>query len=242
MISSSSRFALPKRGDNSLAEFDSYASEYRELVDRSVRLTGESSTYFAAYKAAYIARRIAPRSGCKILDYGCGVGLFSQELKKQLNGVRIDGFDVSPESIQQLDAALRRDGKFTSNLDELEHNYDVVVVANVLHHVEPSHRAQLVGRACSRLAADGKLVVFEHNPLNPLTRRAVAQCPFDKGVTLLGVSESLEYFRANKLNVLARDYMVFFPRWLSWFRPLEPWLSRCALGAQYAVIGARLPA
>jgi 2-polyprenyl-3-methyl-5-hydroxy-6-metoxy-1,4-benzoquinol methylase len=223
-----------------LAEFDAYASEYRELVDRSVRFTGESSRYFAAYKAAYIARRVAPGPGCKILDYGCGVGLLSQELKKQLKEVRVDGFDVSPESVQHLDADLRSNGKFSSNLTELDADYDVVVLANVLHHVEPSRRADAIHEAASRLTPGGKLVVFEHNPLNPLTRRAVALCPFDEGVVLLQRKETVAHFGANHLRVIAHDYIVFFPRWLAWFRPLEWSLAWCALGAQYTVVGEKI--
>lgn len=223
-----------------MAEFDAYASEYRELVDRSVRLTGESYRYFAAYKAAYIARQIAPRPGSKILDYGCGVGLLSLEMKKQLGGVRVDGFDVSPESVQQVDADLRSSGTFSSNLSQLKADYDVVVVANVLHHVEPGRRVDAVHEAASRLKPGAKLVVFEHNPFNPLTRRAVAQCPFDAGVLLLPRKETLAHLAANKLRIVAEDYIVFFPRWLAWFRPLERSLAWCALGAQYAVVGERV--
>jgi len=223
-----------------LSEFDAFASEYRELVDRSVRLTGESSRYFAAYKAAYIAREVAPRPGEKILDYGCGVGLLAQELKKRLDGVSVDGFDVSAESVQKLDADLRGSGKFSSNLSELDADYDVVVVANVLHHVEPNRRAEAVREAAARLGPDGKLVVFEHNPLNPLTRRAVAQCPFDECVVLLPRKETVAHLTASNLRVVAADYIVFFPRWLAWFRPLERSLAWCALGAQYAVVGERV--
>ena len=38
-----------------MSEFDAVASNYRELVDESIQMTGENSEYFAAYKASYIA-------------------------------------------------------------------------------------------------------------------------------------------------------------------------------------------
>jgi SAM-dependent methyltransferase len=222
-----------------VAEFNAFASGYRELVDQSVRFTGESSAFFAAYKANYVARKVVLQAGCKVLDYGCGVGLLSQELKKALNGVRVDGFDPSADSLSQVDGGLRREGTFTSSVNELDRGYDAVVLANVLHHVAPANRAAAVQQASSRLSPGGKLVVFEHNPLNPLTRRAVAECPFDKGVTLLPRGELVGIVRASGLQVLSQAYIVFFPRWLAWLRRLEPTLWWCPAGAQYAVIAGR---
>ena len=47
------------------------------------------------------------------------------------------------------------------------------------------------------------------------------------------------FFQRNELRVLWREYVVFFPRWLAWFRPLEPFLGWCPLGAQYVVVTSR---
>lgn len=222
-----------------MAEFDTVAAKYQELVDHNVRLTGESSDYFAAYKAEYLARKVAPRAGGKLLDYGCGVGLLSRHLKSRLSEVRIDGFDVSKDSVNRVDESLRRQGTFSTDLNELGRDYDVVVLCNVLHHVKPDNRRAVIRESASRLADGGKLVVFEHNPINPLTRWAVSQCPFDEDAILLPGSETQSYFQPNELQLLWRDYIVFFPRWLGWFRPLEPSLAWCALGAQYVVVGSR---
>ena len=56
---------------------------------------------------------------------------------------------------------------------------------DVLHHVRPSDRADLVGELATRLAPGGRLVVFEHNPLNPVTVNAVQACAFDADAVLL---------------------------------------------------------
>jgi 2-polyprenyl-3-methyl-5-hydroxy-6-metoxy-1,4-benzoquinol methylase len=224
-----------------LAEFDNFAANYQDLVSDSVRLTGESSDYFAAYKAEYIARRVAPRQGSKLLDYGCGVGLLSKHLQNRLPGTRVDGFDVSQDSIDRVDATLRSQGTFTSNPDALGQAYDVIVLANVLHHVPPAERRGLLCQAASRLADGGKVVVFEHNPINPLTRWAVSQCPFDEDAILLPIRETRRYFGRDQFPVTSCDYIVFFPRWLHWFRPLEQSLRWCPLGAQYAVVASRNP-
>jgi 2-polyprenyl-3-methyl-5-hydroxy-6-metoxy-1,4-benzoquinol methylase len=218
-------------------EFDAFASSYQEHLNRSVRISGDTSDYFAAYKASYILRRLAPRGG-KFLDYGCGIGLLAGHLKQALPSVQIDGFDISQECVNRVDAGLVRQGTFTSNLNDTGSAYDLIVLANVLHHVRPEERLELIQGIRSRLSKVGKLVIFEHNPINPLTRRSVAQCVFDENAVLLKAKEMARNLRAAKMRVLIHDYIVFFPRFFAWFRPMEPYLRWCPLGAQYAMVAA----
>lgn len=223
-----------------MAAFDSFAANYQDLVTQSVRITGESSDYFAAYKARYIARRAVCSQTNKILDYGCGVGLLAGHLLRMLPGSQVDGFDVSKESIERVSEDLQRQGTFTTSLGTLGAEYDVIVLSNVLHHVKPTDREGLIRQAGSRLALGGKLVIFEHNPINPLTRWAVSQCAFDEDAILLPNQETRGYFPQGEILLLCRDFVVFFPRWLKWFRPFEPFLHWCPLGAQYAVVAQRV--
>lgn len=221
-----------------MAEFDAFAATYEESLDASIGITGESFDYFARYKAEYIARNVLSAGPAKILDYGCGVGLLSRHLRDLMLGKRVDGFDPSVESIARVSAELRSEGIFTSDLDEIGRDYDAIAIANVLHHVRPPERQELIDGVASRLVPGGKLVIFEHNPMNPLTRRVVSQCVFDEDAILLPQRETRRYFRAEKFRV-RRDYIVFFPRFLSWLRPLEPSLAWCPLGAQYAVVATK---
>jgi len=222
-----------------VSEFDQYSSNYRELLDKSVRITGETGEYFAAYKAKFVAARVAPRPDCRILDYGCGTGLVTQQLKKALPLAPVDGYDVSRESLERMDPALRSQGEFVTSASELPGNYDVVMMANVLHHIEPQKRQGTVAEAAGLLAPGGKLIVFEHNPANPLTRRAVASCPFDENAILLRPGETTDYIRRCGLEQMEFEYIVFFPRVLGWLRPLEGLLGWCPLGAQYAAWARR---
>jgi len=225
--------------ERSAAEFDAFASRYREFLNRSVRISGDTSDYFAAYKATYIARTIAPHGG-KLLDYGCGIGLLAAHLKRYMPDMQIDGFDISKDCVDRMDESLLQQGIFSSSLREIGRSYDVIVLSNVLHHVAPAERLNLIREAGARLAPTGKLVIFEHSPLNPLTRWAVSQCAFDGDAILLRSSETLESVHEAGLKKVTRDFIVFFPRWLAWLRPLEPSLRACPLGAQYAVIAQRV--
>ncbi|MFY9532087.1 MAG: class I SAM-dependent methyltransferase [Candidatus Acidiferrales bacterium] len=224
-----------------MAEFDAFAGNYRELLNQSIRISGDTSDYFAAYKAAYIARKGAPHGAGKLLDYGCGAGILSLHLKRCMPAFRIDGFDVSRDSLARVDTSLLSQGIFTSSLQDLGCAYDIIVLANVLHHVRPEHRQELILEAGSRLLDGGMLIVFEHNPTNPLTRWAVSHCAFDEDAILLPARETRHYFRVPGFRLLWRDYIVFFPRWLAWFRPLDPFLHRVPLGAQYVTAAGKLP-
>ncbi len=94
--------------------FDSFAASYEELHALSIKLTGEEPEYFAAYKASYIARKVA--SGrCRLLDCGCGIGMLSRQLKLHLAQARIDGCDPSQEILDRVDQALLAQGIFTAN-------------------------------------------------------------------------------------------------------------------------------
>jgi 2-polyprenyl-3-methyl-5-hydroxy-6-metoxy-1,4-benzoquinol methylase len=222
-----------------MGNFDQFADTYQRVHTENVRVTGEPSEYFAQYKARYIARQMGARFSGSILDYGCGMGLVSSRLKQTLPLAVVDGYDLSVASIARVDPFIRSQGTFTSDWSEVGLQYELIVVANVMHHVPSADRVDLISRLRDRLSPRGKLIVVEHNPLNPLTRKAVATCPFDDDAILLPAAEAAACISRSGLKVLRRDYVVFFPRLLAWFRPLEPFLSWCPAGAQYALVAER---
>ena len=222
-----------------MGNFDQFADRYQQVHTENVRVTGESSEYFAQYKARYIARRMGPQFSGRILDYGCGVGMLSNCMKQAFRDARVDGYDPSDASIAKVESGLRAQGTFTSDWSQVGYDYDLVVVTNVMHHVPPVERQDVIARIRDRMAPRGILIIVEHNPLNPLTRWAVANCAFDDDAILLHTAEAEAYVVHGGLEILRRDYIVFFPRPLSWFRSLEPHLGWCAAGAQYALMARR---
>ena len=83
------------------------------------------------------------------------------------------------------------------------------------------------------------LVIFEHNPLNPLTVHAVNTCPFDANARLLTARKLAAAMRLAGWEPPKCEYRIFFPRQLSSLRPLERWLKKVPLGAQYSLSARR---
>ncbi len=224
---------------NAPMQFDQFAGNYKQLLDENVSVSGENSAYFAEYKARYLARFLSRDFSGKVLDFGCGIGLLSGFLRKHLPTARLEGYDVSRDSIGKIDPVLAAQGKFTWEADRLARDYKLIVIANVMHHVPREKRQDTVQQLAGRLAASGRLAIFEHNPANPVTRWVVERCPFDEDAVLLPPPEASFYLASAKLRLVRRDYIVFMPRFLAWLRPLEPWIAWLPLGAQYVVIGEK---
>src|SRR5438445_466329 len=89
-----------------------------------------------------------------------------------------------------------------------------------------------------RVARPGGLAcVFDHNPFNPLTRRAVSNCDFDTDAVLLTMRRTAAAFSRAGATIEDRRYYLFTP-----FegRPVacgERLLRRVPLGGQYVVAG-----
>ncbi|MDA3788614.1 MAG: class I SAM-dependent methyltransferase [Desulfobacula sp.] len=222
-----------------MSEFDSHSKDYKKNLDQSVRFSGESSDYFAAYKARYISKIRGRVFSGRILDFGCGVGLLSRHLSEFFPLATIYGYDISRESIMKAQALGIPRASFITRLDDTEGVYDLIVVANVLHHVEPEQRDEVLGAVVKQLKTGGQLFIFEHNPLNPIARMVVSNCPFDTGVQLLKSRELMDIATRQKVKVDRIDYIVFFPRQLSLFRFFEPYLCRLPLGGQYVLVARR---
>ena len=104
---------------------------------------------------------------------------------------------------------------------------------------DASREAGLLDEIRRVMRRDGQVMIFEHNPLNPLTVHAVNTCPFDENAVLIrarSLKHRLE--RAGFRNAEVK-YRIFFPRALRWLRPLENLLGWLPLGAQYYALARK---
>ena len=220
--------------------FDRFAGDYQQVLNQSVAVSGENSSYFAEYKARYLRRMLPQNFSGKVLDFGCGIGLLASLLRKHFPEIRLDGFDVSEDSVRKVDSKLAVAGTFTSDSSRLGRDYQLIVMANVMHHIPSPQRLDVVGEVAGRLARGGLLAIFEHNPANPVTRWVVEHCPFDEDAVLLPPAEIRRYVGDARLSMKRSDYIVFLPHFLAWFRPVESGLRWLPLGAQYVIVAEKV--
>jgi SAM-dependent methyltransferase len=111
---------------------------------------------------------------------------------------------------------------------------DLVFVAGVVHHVKPEAREHLLNNLVNCVKPGGYVIIFELNPLNPITRRLVKMCPFDSDADLISRAELRSLVRQSKdLEEIDSKYIVFFPPALRFLHLLERMMGWLPLGAQY---------
>lgn len=219
-----------------IRKFDEYAGSYRQVHANNLSASGEPPEYFAQYKLNCLLRLGTDR-GKPILDYGCGIGSVTRQLATEFRDVH--AFDPSQESLvvarEQIPGAT-----FYDSHDEIPRNkFSLIVMSGVLHHVPKVERNALLSNVRTLLAEGGRIVVFEHNPINPLTRHAVATCPFDDDAVLLWPWEVKRELTNAGFSAVDLDYIVFFPKSLGFLRSFEPKLSWLLLGAQTMTVAGR---
>jgi len=220
--------------NDELENFDDYVEDYEKLLKDQLSFFETDRDYFSAYKID-ILKRLLPKTPKKILDFGSGVGLSLPHFLSAFPDSALFATDISKKSLDFVsknvtDVTVIED-------DALEgQRFDLVFLSGVVHHVPPHEREPLMKRLKTLSSEEGHLAIFEHNPFNPVTRRMVATCPFDKGVKLLTQNQMKTLLQTAQLTVMKADYCLFFPGFLKPLRPLESKLGWLPVGGQHFVI------
>jgi SAM-dependent methyltransferase len=226
-------------------DFDDVAAGYGQEVDRAVAFSGQTQGFFLDVKAQQIEDAIRDRLGepsaVHALEVGCGPGLMQLRLRQRIG--RLWGMDLSLGCLAQANQAGQASQAGLAATRAGAQDADLVFAVCVLHHVPPGggRRDAVVGEM-ARLARPGGLVaIWEHNPWNPLTRRVVARCAFDRDVALLSLAETRRLLRRAGLSRIESRYGLFFPwRGRGW-RRAERLLAQVPLGAQFMALGIKPP-
>ena len=227
------------REEERSVDFDSYALRYEESVDESVAFTGRGSEFFAARKVEILERivdpEVGPLKGLSLLDVGCGTGTTDRFFMPRVRS--LCGVDISEEMLDKARIAVP-DAKYSwydgEKLPFPDDAFDVAVAICVLHHVPKSNRFKLVNEMVRVVRPQGVVAIFEHNPLNPLTRHAVNSCELDKDAILLSSREAMDMLQdAAHVQPGLRHYL-YSPLGGRVGLALDRTLHRLPLGGQYA--------
>jgi len=222
-----------------MSEFDEYVDSYDDQHRKSIELSGEDPSFFAEYKIHQLARlserwKIAEPV---ILDFGCGIGSSLPYFRKHFPNSEFILSDTSSKSLAAAKALHGGDERVAhiedGGIPLPDQCVDLIFSACVFHHIPHASHIDWL-KELRRVARPGaRIVIFEHNPFNPLTRHAVANCPFDANAHLLSARQLRERLVLAGWGSPASVYTVFFPRFLGFLRGLEPALGWLPLGGQY---------
>ena len=227
------------------AEFDKFAAQYRQVHADNTKASGEEPEYFSAYKARDLARNLARRRMLRprILDFGSGIGSLVPFLRQHVPDASLVCVDISQQSLAYGAAAHGPAATFVGydgrTLPFTDRSFDAVIAACVFHHIDPSRHFAHLQDLLRILRPGGLAMVYEHNPWNPLTRRAVDTCPLDENAVLINGPEMRGRLIAAGFRDCRLAYRVFFPSVLRAIRPLEDFMHWLAIGAQYYVTGIK---
>jgi len=224
--------------------FDEYADDYDAHVQSALPKWGVDHARILGAKADHlvaIMERALPGSLCpRILDVGCGTG----SMARHLSGSRRRLIGVDP-AVRALVRA-RRECPATDfsafdgvDIPFADRAFDAVFAASVLHHVNPDRRRRLLEEVKRVTRADGLVMILEHNPRNPLTRRVVSRCEFDRDAILVEADEACDLLRQVGLQRVGRIFTLFTPwrgRLWGW---IDAMLRDLPLGGQYIAFGRR---
>lgn len=219
-------------------DFDAYAKDYRHIHNESLKFSGADSDYFSEQKIEEVRKNETMQSP-KILDLGCGDGNSAVFFRKHFKACEYFGLDTSKESVSIASSRELFGATFSYyngfDLPFSDGAFDIVFIACVLHHIDSRQHEKILAEVKRVLRPGGRLYIFEHNPLNPVTRRMVRNCPFDEDAVLLTSFYTRKLLMRLKFQDVNVGYTLFFPRHRIFNRmlPLENYLKWLPVGGQY---------
>jgi SAM-dependent methyltransferase len=222
-----------------------FPSDYKDDVNHAIAFSGLDMDMFARGKIEDmldLLRRhgsIAPQAAA-CLDIGCGLGV-SHPLQLPSVG-HLSGVDVSASAIEIARASnpgIEYRHQAGPRLPFEDASFEFCSTVCVMHHVPPENWSSFVAEAWRVTRPGGLFAVYEHNPINPMTRWAVWRCPFDHDAILLCAGRVLKLLVEQGFEIVTRRYLFFVPIDRPWARRLDRLLRWLPLGAQYVVCARR---
>jgi len=221
-----------------MARFDKFAPNYADLLRDPLRDQFASTDFFIQQKCRIVARRLNGRpKPVRVLDAGCGqgtaFGFFGPD-------VRVFGSDVS---MRMLHDAVKRGPVAVQEpymLPFADKTFDAVYAFCIYHHIPRDDHVRHLSELRRVVTDGGEVMVFEHNPYNPVTSRIFRRAPVDRGCEMIAPRVLRERFHQAGFVDVSHGYLLFVPE------PLYPvlgfveraleWLP---LGGQYFVSGRK---
>jgi len=231
--------------ESSFDNFDQFATDYRQIHNENLKLAGADSHYFSEFKVKWLREFLSKQMPAHILDLGAGDGTCLQYFSQNFPNAQMKGIDISELSIQEAAAKNLPQTEVKvydgTHIPYPDNTFDLTLVATVMHHIRFDLHPPLMKEAYRTLKPGGKMVIWEHNPYNPVTCHMVNTCPFDEDAVLLAPGYSKKILKNAGFKQVKNHFTLFFPRggFFKKLHFLEKHLSFVPLGGQYVTIGEK---
>ncbi len=223
-------------------EFDAYDRSYAEAVNDSLAFTGLKVDFFTRVKADYlidlIGETLGDPSRLALIDIGCGIGNYHKLLADKVGSIA--GVDVSTKCLavaRERNPSVDYQHYDGAALPFANARFDVAFAVCVYHHVPANEQPKLTADVKRVLKPGGLFVIFEHNPLNPLTMRVVNSCVFDKDAVLLRPRATKSLLTTAGFDDVWSRHILSIPAVGRALRSVDRTLGLAPFGAQYFATG-----
>ena len=217
--------------------FDQFSKHYNLFTDKAIRITGYDTKNLvdAKLKKLKFLYPALTKKSFQFLDYGCGIGNLYGSVVTFFPQAVYTGVDSSKKSIHEARARFLNSPDFQElNSSQWKNNkYDLIFSSGVFHHIPHQEHGPIINHLSRLLNQNGKIVIWEHNPINPITLKIVKECPFDKDAVLIRSNKLKQHLEAASLEKVQIIYTTFFPKFLSRLNAFDSFLSWLPLGGQY---------
>jgi len=229
--------------EHSQETFDLYAGEYDAALEMGISVSGEDKNYFANARVKYLPRRLK-KYDCvplRIVDFGCGTGSAIPFLIKFFPNAFVLGVEISSKSIELAKKLHKSSCVEFRQADSswADGSFDLVFCNGVFHHIPPESRHHALMQIKDALKPNGLFAFWENNPWNPGTRIVMSRIPFDRDAETISPLAARSLLRKAGFSVTESTSTFYFPRILSLLRPLEGFLEKLPLGAQYLMLAKK---
>ena len=231
--------------------FDKESEVYTEMLENGIKNTGFSFDYIQEYKVLDLKEEVKkytnPENELKILDFGCGIGLVTQYLRKHFPNSTLYACDYSKKSIEKC---MERN-KNIQNLHIMPTNgsdipfaekFDIIFIANVVRHISRPNQKIIFDNLYNSLAENGRIMMYEFNPLNPVSLYFYYKedRQYDpENVRIMSAGYSRKLFKSANFKDIKTKYRFFVPSSLKKLLWIEKYLKKCPIGANYYLIAKK---
>jgi ubiquinone/menaquinone biosynthesis C-methylase UbiE len=176
--------------------------------------------HYLRRRASYVLRHAAA-PGQSALDVGAGTGLLAERLSDL--GLGVVALDPFPQMLGQLRQRRPDIDAVVAHGDDIpfpDDVFDLTYSVAVMHHIaDPSLVRRTLAEMVRVTRPGGRILVWDHNPLNPYWSLLMRRVPQDTGAERLvplpelvtGLREAeTEIVRTERLGLMPE----FVPRWL----------------------------